>query len=652
MSIKYRSEIDGLRAIAVLLVIFNHLGVNYFSGGFVGVDIFFVISGFLITSIIKQEIEENNFSFGNFYKKRVLRLAPAYFLVLAVTTIVMSFLAAPNDFMAYIKSALYSSGFIANIYMWQNLGGYFSSSANMTPLLHLWSLGIEEQFYLIWPIVLILLTKFIPKFRFILIIIAIILSIVVSQIIANIAPSIAYFLLPFRAFELLIGAAIAFIPIRKNSLVCSNLASILGLALIIYSALTFSEKTVFPGVNALLPCLGTALIIYFCRDGIIQKALSIKPMNFIGKISYPLYLWHWPLIVFLNYYYIEINFLVGTLTFILTLLLSWLTFEFVEKKFIKYKTSKTSNVILKGYGVPLSITIICSLLVFNLNGIPQRFSQSLLEKDAAIFSKSDEIRAACIDGGAKNLPDPENCKLGVEKDEIDLLLIGDSHANHFAPMIDVFTKDANLRGFDITQNSTLFLPHLDRYSMLDKKEILASKFKSRNDELINHLSTHKYKYVVLAGSYADSYTASVFKSKDSNILGNSVFLKGVKESIELVYKNGAKPVLIVGSPKIKNYDQTCPLRKEMYGLSINCDISRLEHDAHFAKWKKDIEIVKEAYPDLIVIDPPAVMCNVEKCFTELKGIPLYKDIGHLNSVGAALIGELYLEEYGNPLKDI
>lgn len=651
MSIKYRSEIDGLRAIAVLLVIFNHLGVNYFSGGFVGVDIFFVISGFLITSIIKQEIEENNFSFGNFYKKRVLRLAPAYFLVLAVTTIVMSFLAAPNDFINYIESVLYSSGFIANIYMWQNLGGYFSSSADMTPLLHLWSLGIEEQFYLIWPIVLILLTKYIPRFRFILIIIAIVLSVIASQILANIAPSIAYFLLPFRAFELLLGAALAFIPVRKNSLTYSNLAGLLGLTLIIYSALSFSEKTVFPGMNALFPCLGTAIVIYFCRVGVFQKALSIKPMNFIGKISYPLYLWHWPLIVFLNYYYIEIDFLVGTTTFILTLLLSWLTFEFVEKQFIKYKASKTSNVILKGYGVPLSITIICSLVVFNLNGVPQRFDQMLLEKDAAIFSKSNEIRAACIDGGANNLPSPENCKLGVEKEEIDLLLIGDSHANHFAPMIDVFARDANLRGYDVTQNSTLFLPYLDRYSQ-DGKEVLASKFKSRNDELINHLNSHKYKYVVLAGSYADSYKASIFKSKDLNVTKEDVFLKGVNDSIELVYKNGAKPILVIGSPKIKKYDQTCPVKKDMYGLSINCNIDRVEHEAHFSKWKQDVEKIKANYPNLTIIDPTAVMCNKKECFSELNGIPLYKDRGHLNSIGANLIGELYLKKYGNPFKII
>lgn len=650
MSIKYRSEIDGLRAIAVLLVIFNHLGISYFSGGFVGVDVFFVISGFLITSIIKQDIENNEFSFGSFYKKRVIRLAPSYFLVLAATTIAMGFLAAPNDFQNYIKSALYSSIFAANFYMWDSIGGYFSADAELTPLLHLWSLGIEEQFYIIWPIVLILLTKFLPKARLFLIILAILLSVLISQKIATLSPSAAYFLLPFRAFELLIGACLVFIPLRKISTIESNLLSVIGLSLIIIPAFIFSDNTVFPGINALLPCLGTALIIYFCRAGIVQKILSTEPMVFVGKISYPAYLWHWPLIVFLNFYYIEINFYIGLFTLVLTLILGWLTFNFFEKRFSRYRNSKTSSVIAKGYVAPLFITLILGVIVFHQKGLPSRFDENLILKDAAVAAKTNEIRAACIDGDPKKLPNSDQCRLGIEKDEIDFLLIGDSHANHFAPMIDVFAKDANLRGYDTTQNATLFLPNVDRYSVKGGNEVLAAKFRQRNDEIVSHINTHKYKYIVIAGSYADSYTASVFKPVDPNAPKNDIFLNAVKNSIELVYKSGAKPILLVGSPKLKKYDQTCPVKKYMFGLSLNCNMNKSEHDIHFQKWITDLQKVKSAYPDLIVVDPTKIMCSANECFSELNGIPLYKDKGHLNFLGSTLIGELYLEKYRNPFE--
>lgn len=652
MSIKYRSEIDGLRAIAVLLVIFNHLGISYFSGGFVGVDVFFVISGFLITSIIKQEIESNIFSFGNFYKKRIVRLAPSYFLVLAATTIVMWFLAAPNDFQNYIESALYSSVFAANFYMWDSIGGYFSSDAELTPLLHLWSLGIEEQFYIIWPIVLIVLTKFLPKARLILIILAIFLSVLISQKIATLSPSSAYFLLPFRAFELLIGACLVFVPLRKKSTIESNLFGLIGLFLIIIPAFIFSDSTVFPGLNALLPCLGTALIIYFCRDGIVQKFLSTKPMVFVGKISYPAYLWHWPLIVFLNFYYIEVNFFIGLSTLALTLILGWLTFNYFEKRFAKYRNSKTSSVIVKGYAAPLFITLILGLIVFHQKGFPSRFDENLILKDAAVAARTNEIRAACIDGDPKKLSDPDQCVLGIEKDETDFLLIGDSHANHFAPMIDVFAKDANLKGYDTTQNATLFLPNVDRYSIKGGAEVLSAKFRQRNEELVKHISTHKYKYIVIGGSYADSYSASRFKPLDSSLPDNDVFLKAVKDSIELIYKSGAKPILIVGTPSLKEYDQTCPVKKYMFGLSINCNTPILKHNLHFKKWLADLEKVKLAYPDLIIVDPTLITCSDKECFSEINNLPLYKDKGHLNFKGATLIGELYLDRFGNPLKDI
>lgn len=651
MGIKYRTEIDGLRAIAVLLVILNHLGISYFSGGFVGVDVFFVISGFLITSIIKQEIENNSFSFATFYKKRVIRLAPSYFLVLAVTSVVMWFIATPNDLTRYIESTLYSSVFAANFYMWQNLGGYFSANAELTPLLHLWSLSVEEQFYIIWPVALILLVKYFRKIKFLLVIIAIIFCVAISEIFSFIKPEAAYFLLPFRAFELLIGAALAFIPAANKSPFKNSFFSLIGVFLIFYSALFYTDATVFPGLNALIPCLGTSLIIYFCRNGLINKILSSTPLTFIGKISYPAYLWHWPLIVFLNFYYVEINFLIGALILFLTLFLSWLTYEYIEKRFSIYRDSPPSMVMIKGYLAPLSLILLVGIFVIQNNGIPSRFDDNLIAKDAAVNSVISEIRSDCINGDPSTLPDQNKCKLGIDKKEVDFLLVGDSHANHFAPMIDVFAKNASLKGYDVTQDLTAFLPNINQYSLVGDKEVLKERFKLRNDALISHINDSKYKYIIVAGSYANNYITKSIQYKSGNSQQkDEVLLNSFKESLDIITKSGALPILIIGSPTLKEYDQNCPVKKYMYKLSLNCNIDLSTHKAHFQKWLEDLKKIKNDYPNLIIIDPTSIMCSDEECYSELNGVPLYKDRGHLNFTGSTLIGELYLNKFGNPFR--
>ncbi|WP_180050374.1 acyltransferase family protein [Acinetobacter sp. YH12105] len=650
MNIKYRTEIDGLRAIAVLLVVLNHLGATLFKGGFVGVDVFFVISGFLITSIIKTEIENNDFTFTNFYKKRILRLAPAYFLVLSTTTLAMFLLAAPQQLVMYIKSVVYSSFFAANFFMWSELGGYFSANAEFTPLLHLWSLGVEEQFYILFPVVLILLTKYFPKFRVFLIILALLFGLLLSQYMSINNASAAYFLLPFRAFELLLGVLLAFIPVRYFKENISNMVTALGLALILIPAFTFNEKTIFPGLNALYPCLGTALIIYFARAGISQKILSSSPMVFFGKISYPLYLWHWPLIVFLNFYFIEINILVGSATFLTTVLLSWLTYQYVEKYFSKFKNSKPRLIISKGYLLPIFGVVVLSTLTFQTQGFSKRFNDSVIDRETALYSKTHVIRSQCINGSSDKLPNSDKCKLGTDKNEVDLLLIGDSHANHFAPMIDVFAKDMNLRGYDIAKDSTIFLPNIDRYKNEKDNVVLVRDFKVRNDELIKLIKNNNFKYIVLAGSYANSYEDSIFKSHE-NQKSSDVFLKGLDDAITLIESKKAIPIIIKGSPKLTNYDQTCSLRKEMYKSQIDCDISIEQYKKHFKKWDKDLNILKSKHPNLVIIDPAKVMCNATICNSELGGIPLYVDKGHLNYEGSTLVGKKYLQEFGNPLKN-
>ena len=250
MSIKYRSDIDGLRAVAVLLVVFYHAGFKFISGGFVGVDVFFVISGFLITSIIQKEIINSEFKLFNFYVRRIRRILPSFYVVIFFTIFFGYFLLLPSDYTLLAKSFMASSVFIANMYFWKSTGGYFNSNTDELPLLHIWSLSLEEQFYFIWPFVLIFILSTKLKKIIIPIITVVIISLfLLSEWAALMKPNAAYYFLPTRAGELLIGALLAIMVASGTKLTntLAQWASILGAVLILYSALILSKSSVFPG---------------------------------------------------------------------------------------------------------------------------------------------------------------------------------------------------------------------------------------------------------------------------------------------------------------------------------------------------------------------------------------------------------------------
>ncbi|HDO8167374.1 TPA: acyltransferase, partial [Legionella pneumophila] len=296
--INYRKDIDALRGVAVLLVIFDHLHINLVPAGFLGVDVFFVISGFLITQIIFRNTKTQTFSLTKFYLNRMRRILPALMLVLLVSSVMSYFLLLVPDLKNYSTSLLATILSSSNIYFWKFINiGYFSTDATIQQLLHTWSLGVEEQFYLIWPIILIVLTK---KFTDKKIILGTILLTIISffaYFLLRKHPLLAYYSPITRAFELLTGALVALnfdnIPAVSNKYL-KNLGSILGLFLIIYPACAFTNND-FPSIKILLPCLGTALLIYTGKNnqGFASKIIENRILVFIGLISYSLYLWHW-----------------------------------------------------------------------------------------------------------------------------------------------------------------------------------------------------------------------------------------------------------------------------------------------------------------------------------------------------------------------
>lgn len=649
--LQYRSEIDGLRAIAVLLVVLNHLGLVLFKGGYVGVDVFFVISGFLITSIIKKEISEKKFTFKNFYKKRILRLAPAYFLTIFACLIFSYFLLAPAELVSFYESVSYSLVFASNFFMWKEVGGYFSSNAEYIPLLHLWSLGVEEQFYIIWPTVLMLLLAWFKRWTGLLIGLAVILGCAFAHILSIKAPAMSYFLLPARAFELLIGALLVFIKPVQLKNIYANLYSGLGLGLILLGSFYLDEESIFPGLYALLPCVGTALIIYSLNQnhGIIKKFLSLNIMSFFGKISYPLYLWHWPLIVFYKIRFGELSYISMIVLFAVMTAISYLTFKFFERPIQdRFRSSQPLSIIFKGYLIPVATFATLSGFVIHEDGLKQRFDNKVAETEKYINSASHDIRRACLYSKPETLPPLSECYLGKEAAPLNVLLVGDSHANHYSNMINEMLLDSNLKGYEISQNSTFFMPDVERYEVKGDAQKLIPAFKVRNDEIKKHLNENKYKYIVLAGSYADNFTVSNFKD-GTNRSSQEVMEDGLSRAIALVEKNGAQPFIIKGMPKAQQLDQNCPLRQQMFG-DIDCSFDRNIHEEHFKPWNAMLNRLKTKHPNLKVIDIEDFFCNENKCYLNKEGLPLYIDQKHINYFASGKLGEWYMKEHGNPFK--
>ena len=447
MSLSYRRDIDGLRAVAVLLVVIYHAGFQSVSGGFVGVDVFFVISGYLITTLIIKDINNKKFSLAKFYAKRIKRLLPVFYTVIGTTLIFGYFLLLPEDFDSLLDSSVASSLFGANIFFWLKTGGYFTSSTGEMPLLHLWSLAVEEQFYLLWPFVLLVFYKVPEKYKVCLLVIGVSVLFAFAEWAAIYKPNGAYYLLPTRAGELMLGGTVAFILMKPVNFKSSylNVLSILGGGLILFPAFYLDRQSVFPGLNALIPCLGTAFLIIsgVNNHSVVNNFISNKFFVFIGALSYSMYLWHWPIVAFLKYVNVSFTFFVGLTVIFLSLLLSYFSCKYIESP-IRYGG-------MKGYRLTFNLLVfplVCLLSFFT-------FSQ-YSEKSISLYSNNvyndvkKSIAMPTVDNGwcyrtVDNLENYNGDELScyLNKGNSLALLWGDSHAAHFQPLVKKIAQESN-----------------------------------------------------------------------------------------------------------------------------------------------------------------------------------------------------------------
>ncbi|MEC8148121.1 MAG: acyltransferase, partial [Pseudomonadota bacterium] len=390
---KYRADIDGLRALAVIPVILFHAGIGLFKGGFVGVDAFFVISGYLITTILIEDMENKRFSVANFYERRARRILPALFFVILVCTPFAWVVLSDASLSKFGSGLIGVSVFLSNVVFWRQQG-YFDESAELNPILHTWSLSVEEQYYVLFPIFLILAWRFGKNSVFWMIVIIATISFILSEWGWRNKPVANFYLAPTRAWELFAGSIAAFI-VRKKGVQKNNFLSLFGLAAIIFSIFAYDESTPFPSVYTLIPVLGVVLLVLYANEETLAaRLLGHKVIVGVGLISYSAYLWHQPVFAIVRVYMRKIS-LGGYTTLILitaTFILSYLSWRFIEKPF-------RNRVFLNKISV-FALSFTSLLVIFTLGyvsrqavvGVEDRLAYQLSQNDYIYFENMDERR--------------------------------------------------------------------------------------------------------------------------------------------------------------------------------------------------------------------------------------------------------------------
>lgn len=634
----YRPDIDGLRAIAVLAVIAFHANSRLMPGGFAGVDVFFVISGYLITGLIFDALESGTFSYAGFYARRIKRIFPAYIAVAVATLLVSSYMLIPNDYIFYTTSLAASWAFLSNVFFSMLSWGYFGQRTEEFPLLHTWSLSVEEQFYFLFPFLVVFLYRRHRKLLVPLLALACVAFIAISQYKTGEIKS--YFLITSRAHELLIGA-LSFFLARRYPIRDSRVAAVLAFAglTLVAGAFAFIHKDLpFPGLNSLFPCIGAALLIIAGASGHSPiPVLQSRPLVATGLISYSLYLWHWPIFSYLKYRQVELTPAVGTAAVALAFLLAWCTWRLIENPIRRHSALGFRQAIVPLYLVPAGIFMSVGLYSYVTEGAPRRFSAEMRELISS-YSFERDLTRACSVRAEDYKPVTfdylvEHCSFGdLNAGKPRVLLIGDSHAHHFKPFVDQLAREAGMRAVYHVQGGCFptELQVTDR-----NPELGPTTCQQRNADLLKLVG--QFDYVVMSGFWASEPERDLEKE--------------LSHVINEVVRAGATPIIFKDNPFHEPDLSRCILyRKRGWAdAGANCNIPYSYVTETQAEYDAIVERMKERQPSTVIIDPKRVMCGKQECATYVANTALYKDSNHINTKAAQMLGDLYLEWVGNPL---
>lgn len=635
---RYRPEVDGLRAVAVLAVVLYHAGFGC-SGGYVGVDVFFVISGFLITSLIWTDLESERFTFGHFWERRARRIAPALIVVTIATLAAGWFILLPSDFQSLGRASASQAVFAANIYYWQS-ANYFANSVVEMPLLHTWSLAVEEQFYLVVPLLLwgIFRSASLRTRTAVVSVLAVgcILSCAMSVYGVAWDSMFTFYWLPTRAWELLLGSLIAFLPassLLQHHRSLRELLAAFGLALIFVPIFTYKATTPFPGLAALPPCLGAALLIWVNSriDGgaptAMGRLLSIRPLVFLGLISYSLYLWHWPFLAFSHYVALApLSLSCRVLMVALGFLCAVLSWKYVETPFRNRRLGTSRKTMFAFAGGGLATVLGFGLLCMARQGFPERLSPEARRIiDASVkfefgrFLNAEDIRSGRLI--------PIGTKDSSRRPAV--LVWGDSHAMVAIPAMDDLLRERGLTGLAVTRTGT---PPVLGWSDFGSPQRIAGDV-DYNDSVLSYINDRHIRNVILI-AYWHRYTVN-----SGNRSGSKSFLTSLSATIRQLVAAGSTPWIMLDVP----HHPFHVVRAMTSPFYSSADI-----ESHCAKPPVGNEPDAKERAELIaqietagghILDPrPRFLDPTGRHYVvEANGTALYRDLNHLTTDGAKLM---------------
>ena len=641
----YRREIDGLRALAVLPVILFHAGFKIFSGGFVGVDVFFVISGFLITTILLSELEAGNFSLINFYERRARRILPVLFFVMLLCLPFAWIWLIPDDMKSFSQSVVAVSLYASNILFW-GTSGYFDSAAELKPLLHTWSLAVEEQYYLFFPVFLMLAWRFGKRWIFNCLVFVFILSLALAQWWSSSMPMAGFFLLPARGWELLIGAFVAFYftsPGRQVfSRVVNETGSFIGVTLIIFAIFYFDKDTPFPSIYALVPTIGAALVILYAnKDTVTGKILGSRIFVGIGLVSYSAYLWHQPILAFVRHQTFEEPGKLVMLGFILiTFCLSYLSWRYIENAF--RKKSLFSRRFIFTFALIGTVFFIAVGLAGHLTkGFPGRamalpFKPLEYDTSRLGYVKCDD---KTLTAGA-----PLNYCHWTAKGEINAVLIGDSHADDKFYGLEKNSTDLK---WGLVGNASC-PPVLNIDVEADEKGCQA-KFQKiipwvKNSSAIKTVILSFFGNYALTSSFAADHvkrhvgpdTVKITSNMHKEMNRTDLFYYGLSQAVGELVSSGKRVVILVDIPELPFFPLDCIKGRPNCEVPLNTVLER-QHEH-----RKSLDKLKKEFPSIYVYDPLNLFCTDKACTYKTEEKILYRDSHHLTFDGSDIYGKRFL----------
>lgn len=636
-SINYQPHIDGLRAIAVLSVLVFHLDKSWLPGGFVGVDIFFVISGYLITSILTREIDQKRFSLKHFYTRRIKRILPVYFTVAASSLITGIIILAPSELIKVAESLLASVVFLSNYYFYFNVG-YFGGQADLMPLIHMWSLAVEEQFYIFWPIVLMILAAIAsPLWRTVVIWAIFLSSFIISLMLSSSHPDFSYYAIMTRTYELMVGALFAIYMERAKAL--PKVSVWMAFATLILSVIFIRQSMAFPGWIALLPCVATGTLIVKGQESRgVSRFLSAPFMVWVGLLSYSLYMWHWPVISFMRHYFIELEMQHILFAIVVTFALSMISRHLIEKPMMVSSASFKRSFLLV-YILPATILVSVSWFIISNDGVYSRYSND----EQTLLRTSEAVGHHCARSLPYDKPNPD-CLIGEEKTEpkAKVLLWGDSHANHFFNTAKVASTS-----MPVTFELVSFAGCPSIRGVFRVNRAYSVKCYEHNEAVWEKLVKNgDFDAIVLASNWANY-------PRGNNLGDNEDMSVSTENSSRAFFSNMSnmisdmalleKPFFIIDSvPNFPFNPARCNINRKLLGQNRDCNLEESEYKQGKAEFTTFImqEVNDKRNVHFVSLDD--ALCEKGVCLSAKDGKALYSDSNHLSEYGSKYVASEFI----------